>query len=151
VSARLPPNSAARRIFIALGSNIGDRLSHFNRSISLLQAYGLTLVQTGRIYESEPMYVEDQDRFMNTAIEVRGSMDAMAVLRVLKRVEREVGRRKTFTNGPRVVDLDLVYYGEEVVQIGERGDVEDADGVGWLQVPHWGLGEREFVLRPLAE
>lgn len=146
-------SSTPPRIFIALGSNIGDRLSHFTNAISLLQKYGLSLVRTGRLYESEPMYVEDQDRFMNSAIEVRAAagMDAMSVLRVLKRVEREVGRVKTFTNGPRVVDLDLVYYGEEEVKIGKKGDVEDKEGVGWLEVPHWGLGEREFVLRPLAE
>lgn len=99
------------------------------------------------------MYVEDQERFMNTAIEVRApeDMDAMGVLRVLKRVEREVGRTKTFRNGPRVVDLDLIYFGDEVVRVGKKGDAEDEDGVGWLEVPHWGLGEREFVLRPLAE
>lgn len=97
------------------------------------------------------MYVEDQDRFMNSVIEVRTKLVPMNLLRVLKRVEKEVGRVKTFTNGPRVVDLDLLYYGEEVIKIGKKGDAEGEDGVGWLEVPHAGIGEREFVLRPLSE
>lgn len=74
----------------------------------------------------------------------------MDLLRLLKRVERAVGRVKTFENGPRVVDVDLVYHNGEDARIGKKGDPE-VDGVGWLQVPHWGRTEREFVLRPLSE
>lgn len=110
------------------------------------------------MYESEPMYHTDQARFLNSAIEVSTSVSAqggecttpMGVLRVLKRVEREVGREKTFENGPRKLDVDLIYYGTEQVKEGKKGDKE-VDGVGWLEVPHWGVGEREFVLRPLCE
>jgi dihydroneopterin aldolase/2-amino-4-hydroxy-6-hydroxymethyldihydropteridine diphosphokinase/dihydropteroate synthase len=72
-------------------------------------------------------------------------------LKLLKRVEISTGRTKTFTNGPRVVDLDLLLYGDEIVKIGQKGDAEDESGVGWLEVPHWGIAEREFVLRPLNE
>jgi dihydroneopterin aldolase/2-amino-4-hydroxy-6-hydroxymethyldihydropteridine diphosphokinase/dihydropteroate synthase len=72
-------------------------------------------------------------------------------LKLLKRVEKSTGRTKTFTNGPRVVDLDLLLYGDEIVKIGQKGDAEDGSGVGWLEVPHWGIAEREFVLRPLNE
>lgn len=74
----------------------------------------------------------------------------MPLLKLLKRIEKSTGRTKTFTNGPRVVDLDLLFYGDEVVRIGQKGD-EEVDGVGWLEVPHWGIAEREFVLRPLNE
>jgi dihydroneopterin aldolase/2-amino-4-hydroxy-6-hydroxymethyldihydropteridine diphosphokinase/dihydropteroate synthase len=73
------------------------------------------------------------------------------LLKLLKRIEKSTGRTKTFTNGPRVVDLDLLFYGDGVVKVGEKGDEEDEDGVGWLEVPHWGIAEREFVLRPLNE
>lgn len=62
-----------------------------------------------------------------------------------------MGRTKTFRNGPRVVDLDLLMYGDEVVRIGQVDDKEDEDGVGWLECPHPRIAEREFVLRPLAE
>jgi dihydroneopterin aldolase/2-amino-4-hydroxy-6-hydroxymethyldihydropteridine diphosphokinase/dihydropteroate synthase len=74
----------------------------------------------------------------------------MPLLKLLKRIEKSTGRTKTFQNGPRVVDLDLLFYGDEIVNIGKKGD-EEVDGVGWLEVPHWGIGEREFVLRPLNE
>jgi dihydroneopterin aldolase/2-amino-4-hydroxy-6-hydroxymethyldihydropteridine diphosphokinase/dihydropteroate synthase len=69
----------------------------------------------------------------------------------LKKVERAIGRTKTFTNGPRVVDLDLLFYGDQQLKIGQKGDEEDEYGVGWLELPHWGIAEREFVLRPLNE
>lgn len=69
----------------------------------------------------------------------------------MKKVERDTGRTKTFTNGPRVVDLDLLFYGDLVLRDGQRGDAEDESGVGWLELPHWGIAEREFVLRPLCE
>lgn len=83
--------------------------------------------------------------------QVETTLPPMDLLRLLKRTETSVGRTATFRNGPRVIDLDLVLYGEEVVQIGKAGDVPDEDGVAWLTVPHASMEEREFVLRPLAE
>ncbi|WWC86098.1 dihydropteroate synthase [Kwoniella dendrophila CBS 6074] len=139
------------RVFIAVGSNIGDRIGHINKAIRELQENGCELANTSRLYESEPMYVEDQDRFINGAIELYTFLEPLELLRLLKRTEKSVGRTKTFTNGPRVIDLDLVFYGDELVKIGERGDEPDEDGVGWLECPHRSLGEREFVLRPLAD
>lgn len=139
------------RIFIGVGSNIGDRVGHVRRAVRALQAAGCTLVDTSRLYESEPMYVEDQDRFLNGAIEISTTLEPLALMRLLKRIETDIGRTKTFRNGPRVIDLDLVAYGDEVVRIGNPGDAPDADGVGWLEIPHAALAEREFVLRPLAE
>jgi dihydroneopterin aldolase/2-amino-4-hydroxy-6-hydroxymethyldihydropteridine diphosphokinase/dihydropteroate synthase len=97
------------------------------------------------------MYVTDQDIFTNGVIEIATALSPIALLRLLKRTETEVGRTKTFRNGPRVLDLDLVAYGDEVVSIGEPGDAADADGVAWLRVPHASVTEREFVLRPLAD
>jgi len=77
-------------------------------------------------------------------------LEPLPLLKLLKRIEKSTGRTKTFTNGPRVVDLDLLFHGDGIVRIGEKGD-EEVDGVGWLEVPHWGIAEREFVLRPLNE
>lgn len=142
--------SEAPRVFLALGSNIEPRLAHISRAVRSLQSGGCTLVGTGKLYESEPMYHTDQSRFLNSAIEVRTLLEPMELLKLLKRVEKEVGREKTFENGPRVVDVDLIYYGEQSEKIGKKGDPE-VEGVGWLQVPHWGRCEREFVLRPLCE
>lgn len=161
--------SLTPRIFVALGSNIGDRMGNIRRAVRLLEQEGVRCTATGRMYESEPMYVEDQARFANTVIEVRSKtrlhtlsagwltvqvvsdLEPLPLLRVLKKVERATGRTKTFTNGPRVVDLDLLFYGDRKVRVGQKGDADDESGVGWLELPHCGIAEREFVLRPLNE
>jgi len=97
------------------------------------------------------MYVTDQDVFTNGVVELRTSLPPLDLLRLLKQTETLIGREKTFRNGPRVIDLDLILYGDEIVNIGTPGDAPDVDGVGWLTVPHASVAEREFVLRPLAD
>ncbi|KAK4689659.1 hypothetical protein P7C73_g453, partial [Tremellales sp. Uapishka_1] len=146
-----PSTSSKQRVFIALGSNIGDRIGNIQKAVKGLQAGGCVLKGCSRLYESEPMYVEDQDRFINGAVELETELSPLDLLRLLKRTEKAVGRTKTFTNGPRVVDLDLVFYGDEEVKIGRKGDAEDGGGIGWLECPHASLAEREFVLRPLVD
>ncbi|ORY21159.1 Dihydropteroate synthase-like protein [Naematelia encephala] len=141
----------AKRIFIAVGSNLGDRVSSLTKAISMLGDNGVKVVDGGRWYESEPMYEEDQDRFINTVIEVRTELEPLELLKVLKKIEKDVGRTKTYRNGPRVVDLDLLMYGSETVRIGQSGDKEDEYGIGWLEVPHKSIREREFVVRPFAD
>ena len=152
---------------MALGSNIGDRVGNIKSAIRMLETSGCRVTGCGRMYESEPMYVEEQERFINSVIEVGGppimaglklmphqletDLTPLDLLRLLKRTEKAVGRRKTYRNGPRVVDLDLIFYGVDAVSIGKPGDAEDEDGIGWLECPHPRLSEREFVLRPLAE
>ncbi len=126
-------------VFVALGSNLGDRRSHFDRAIELLQrTEGFDVMQVAEPCESEPMYVADQPSFLNTALVGRCSVSPRDLLTSLKTIETQVGRRKTFTNGPRVVDLDIVYFGDEVLQ---------SDG---LEIPHPRRLERDFVLRPIA-
>ncbi|WVN85852.1 dihydropteroate synthase [Cryptococcus depauperatus CBS 7841] len=139
------------RVFVAVGSNIGDRVENILRAIRMLEENGCKLVDTSRLYESEPMYVEDQDRFVNGVLEVQTSLEPLELLRLLKRTEKTVGRVKTFTNGPRVIDLDLIFYGDQHIKLGEETDAEDEYGVRWLECPHKSLREREFVLRPLAD
>lgn len=133
------------RIFLAIGSNMGDKVGHVRRAVRELASRGVKTVDTSRLYESDPMYVTDQEVFLNGALEVRTALEPLELLRVLKEVEAEVGRTKTFRNGPRVLDVDLVAYGSQIVSIGEEG----VDG--WLRVPHASVAEREFVLRPLAD
>lgn len=88
---------------------------------------------------------------VKTFLQLATSLEPLEVLRLLKQIEKAVGRTKTFTNGPRVIDLDLVFYGHRVVKIGNEADEEDEYGIKWLECPHKRLREREFVLRPLAE
>ena len=88
---------------------------------------------------------------VKTYTQLATSLEPLEVLRLLKQIEKAGGRTKTFTNGPRVIDLDLVFYGHRVVKIGNETDEEDEYGIKWLECPHKRLREREFVLRPLAE
>jgi 2-amino-4-hydroxy-6-hydroxymethyldihydropteridine diphosphokinase len=127
-------------VFVALGSNLGDRAGHIRDAVALLgQADGFEVTAVAPLYESAPMYVEDQPRFVNTCLKGRTTLTARGLLALLKSVEAEIGRRETYRNGPRVIDLDIVYFGTE------RSQSED------LIIPHRRRGERMFVLQPLAD
>lgn len=127
-------------VFIALGSNLGDRAGHIRDAAALLgRSEGFSVLAMAPLYESAPMYVEDQPRFVNTCLMGRSDLTAADLLALLKSVEADIGRRVTFRNGPRVIDLDIVYFGTETI---------DTDA---LVVPHPRRAERMFVLQPLAD
>ncbi|EIW69282.1 hypothetical protein TREMEDRAFT_30738 [Tremella mesenterica DSM 1558] len=139
------------RVIIAVGSNIGDRAKNIHLALRELEDQGVKIMGTSRLYESEPMYVEDQDRFVNGVVELSTSLPPLDLLRLLKRTETLIGRTPSYRNGPRVIDLDLISYSHMSCLIGTPGSPPDDDGVGWLEIPHPRLAEREFVLRPLAD
>ena len=127
-------------VFVALGSNLGDRRENIGTAIDMLRSTdGFDVVRVADLYESEPMYVVDQPSFMNTALSGHCSLAPGDLLKRLKEIEVAVGRQKTFVNGPRVVDLDIVYFGAETVE---------TEG---LSIPHPRRLERDFVLRPIAQ
>lgn len=127
-------------VFIALGSNLGDRARHIRDAAGLLDASGdFAVTAIAPFYESAPMYVEDQPSFVNTCLMGRSFVSADCLLTVLKDVENKVGRQATYRNGPRVIDLDIVFFGAEIL--------ETAD----LTVPHPRRLERLFVLQPMAD
>ncbi|WP_259782946.1 2-amino-4-hydroxy-6-hydroxymethyldihydropteridine diphosphokinase [Aestuariispira ectoiniformans] len=130
--------TAKTDVFIALGTNVGDREANLNLAIDAL---GRLMEVTGksRLYQSAPMYVTDQPAFLNMAVKGRTSLSAEDLLTGLKDLEEEIGRRPTFRNGPRVIDLDILYYGKD------RIDTER------LSVPHLRIAERGFVLYPLND
>ncbi|KAH7165474.1 Dihydropteroate synthase-like protein [Dactylonectria macrodidyma] len=125
--------------YIALGSNLGDRVAEIERACNEMDHRGIKVKRTSSLWETEPMYVKDQDRFVNGACEVETELEPLALLDELQAIEREMGRKKVIDKGPRNIDLDILLYGDEKVSH-ER-----------LTVPHAGVLEREFVLRPLAE
>ena len=127
-------------VLIALGSNLGDRVRHIRDAVASLDASGsFSVTAVAPFYESAPMYVEDQPSFVNTCLMGHSFVSAERLLEVLKSVEKEVGRQATYRNGPRVIDLDIVFFGTETI--------ETAD----LTVPHPRRLERLFVLQPLAD
>jgi 2-amino-4-hydroxy-6-hydroxymethyldihydropteridine diphosphokinase len=121
--------------YVGLGSNLGDREALIRRAAELIGASRLS-----SLYETEPWGYVDQPSFLNAAAEVETRLAPRSLLDYLLDVERRLGRERVGHRwGPRTIDLDLLLYGEEVV---------DEPG---LQVPHPRLLEREFALRPLAE
>ncbi|KKA30228.1 hypothetical protein TD95_003749, partial [Thielaviopsis punctulata] len=100
---------------------------------------GIRVLRTSSLWETEPMYVLDQDRFVNGACEVETDLEPMELLDALQDIENTMGRYKVIDKGPRNIDLDILLYEDRKVD-NER-----------LKIPHIGIPEREFVLRPLAE
>ena len=127
------------KVAIALGSNLGDREAHLRNAIAaLLPAFSPLRVSS--FYETEPVNVPGaQPKFLNAAAIGESALSAPAVLDGLLRVEQQFGRERPYVGAPRTIDLDLILYGERVI---------DAPG---LIVPHPRFRERRFVLEPLAE
>jgi 2-amino-4-hydroxy-6-hydroxymethyldihydropteridine diphosphokinase len=125
-------------VFLALGTNLGDRRQNLDEALWRLPP-DVTVLARSHLYETAPAYVLDQPPFLNGAIEAKTTLDAPDLLAYLKALEATIGRKKTVRYGPRVIDLDIIFYGDLVL------DTTD------LQVPHPRLAERAFVLRPLAD
>jgi 2-amino-4-hydroxy-6-hydroxymethyldihydropteridine diphosphokinase len=125
-------------VAIALGSNLGDRHAHLDFAISRLKQI-LEAVRVSTVIETDPVGVVDQPKFLNAAIVGRFDNSPRALLDALLRIERERGRERPFAGAPRTLDLDVVLFGDQVV--------DDPD----LSVPHPRFRERRFVLEPLAE
>lgn len=125
---------------IALGSNEGDRISNISMAIEALAELPETHVErASHMYESEPAYVTDQPAFANAVAVVETDLSADALLGNLQRIEEEMGRVRDVDKGPRVIDLDLLLFGDE-----ERTSDD-------FTLPHPGLTERDFVVTPLLE
>lgn len=124
--------------YIGLGTNLGDRPANINRAISLLSK-SMTIIKTSSVYETEPEGYKGQPDFLNCVVLAEVEVDALAVLAILKGMEKQLGRVGSFEGGPRLIDADLLFYGREVIK--EPG----------LVVPHPRIQQRLFVLVPLAE
>lgn len=129
----------AADIFIGLGSNLGERLQNLSAAVSGLEGAGVRTTLRSSVYRTEPVGVVGQDEFLNQAIGCETGLSPEALLRACLEVERSMGRLRTLERGPRVIDLDLLLYGQE-----------RRDGPGIL-VPHPRMHLRRFVLVPLAE
>jgi 2-amino-4-hydroxy-6-hydroxymethyldihydropteridine diphosphokinase len=128
------------RVFVALGSNIGDRLGFLQRSLDALgRAPGFEVRSVSAVYETEPVGKKDQPQFLNAAVELSSLKSPAGVLVDLKQIEQSVGRTPSERWGPREIDLDLIYVQDLVIDGPE------------LILPHPEVANRRFVLTPLAE
>jgi 2-amino-4-hydroxy-6-hydroxymethyldihydropteridine diphosphokinase len=127
--------------YVGLGSNLGDRQGYLDRAIQALQDHsGLEVTQISSYYETEPIGgPPGQPDFLNAVVEIRTDLSAHEVLDALQAVERDLGRVRRERFGPRTLDLDLLLYGDHVINQTD------------LIVPHPRMHERGFVLEPLAE
>ncbi len=126
------------KIALALGSNIGDRMAALQAARKGLADY-MTITAASPIYETAPIYVTDQPLFLNAALIGETKLGPLTLLRAVKDLENDLGRQPTFHYGPRAIDIDIIFYGDEVINLPE------------LILPHPRIAEREFVLRPLAD
>jgi 2-amino-4-hydroxy-6-hydroxymethyldihydropteridine diphosphokinase len=131
-------NNALPVVYLGLGSNLGNRRR--NLAVALLRLEPLVRIEAvSSLYETEPVGEQEQPAFLNAACRAVTGLPARGLLRHLQEVERELGRRPGERWGPRPIDIDLLLYGDEVI--------DEAD----LRVPHAELAKRAFALAPLAE
>jgi 2-amino-4-hydroxy-6-hydroxymethyldihydropteridine diphosphokinase len=133
-----PSASRAIRAYIGLGSNLGDRISNLRAALRRLASGGVEIVGVSSVYETDPVGPEQPD-FLNAAVGADTDLLPAELLAVMLQIEIELGRRRQIRWGPRTIDLDLLLYGNEVI------DREH------LKVPHPEITNRAFVLVPLLE
>jgi 2-amino-4-hydroxy-6-hydroxymethyldihydropteridine diphosphokinase len=127
------------RIFLSLGSNIGDRAANIARAIANLGKRGVRVVKQSQLYETEPVELREQDWFLNGVVEVATEQSPQELMKTLLAIERSMGRERLIPKGPRIIDMDVLLFGDRVVNEAE------------LDIPHPRMTERRFVLVPLAE
>jgi 2-amino-4-hydroxy-6-hydroxymethyldihydropteridine diphosphokinase len=131
----------AKKVYLSLGSNLGDRRQHLERAIAALERENVRVKARSSIYETEPRDVSNQPWFLNMVIECETERFPLQLLAVLQRVEREMGRvrRGVPAREPRLIDIDILLFGAVKMKTAK------------LEVPHPRMLERRFVLEPLLE
>lgn len=134
------------KVFLGLGSNLGDRLDYIKQALEKLKKSGVKVRQVSSVYRSAPVEYEDQPDFLNIVAEVRTRLAPDKLLEVIHGIERSLGRERlpagrqgAHPKGPRTIDIDILLYDRERVDEPE------------LVIPHPKMAERVFVLMPLLE
>ena len=128
------------KVYLSTGSNLDNRSKNLNLAIEILDQHdNIQVLRSSSIYETDPWGYEDQPMFLNQILEIDTDLRPPVLLKLLKQVEKDVGRRPTFKYGPRIMDIDIIFYGDEVCESEN------------LNIPHPQLEQRAFVLVPLAE
>lgn len=126
------------RVFIGVGSNVGSRENNIAKARSfVIQLPNTRFIQSSMNYETDPVGGPEQGKFMNAVWEIETSLEARDLLNELLKIEQALGRERTVKNGPRTIDLDILFYEDQIIR--EEG----------LSIPHPQLRERWFVLKPL--
>jgi len=126
-------------VYLSMGSNLGNRMGHLGRALSELNRRGLEILRCSSVYETEPVGFRDQPDFLNLACRGQTGLDPFALLDLCKGVESTMGRRPAQVDGPRLIDIDILFYGRTILE------------TSTLVIPHGSYLLRRFVLEPLAE
>lgn len=127
--------------YLGVGTNLGDRHKNIKTAIKEINALSNTkVIKTSKLIETKPQGGPlNQNDFLNGALKINTKLSPAVLLKQLKRIERSLGRKKTVRNGPRVIDLDILLYGDKIIDTKR------------LIVPHPRMFERDFVITPLSE
>jgi 2-amino-4-hydroxy-6-hydroxymethyldihydropteridine diphosphokinase len=127
------------KIYLSLGSNIGDRKRNIAQAIDALPLHGVRVLRRSSLYETEPVEMTDQPWFVNCVVEAETDLQPDKLMETLLSIEREMGRERVVPKGPRLIDVDILLYDAQVLHTSE------------VEIPHPRMAERQFVLAPLAE
>lgn len=128
-----------KRVYLSLGSNLGDRKANIARGLEELGTEGIHVVRVSSLYKTEPVDYRAQPWFLNCAAEVATTLMPLQLLHRCQSIERRLGRRRSIAKGPRVIDIDILLYENSLVRSAA------------LMIPHPRMAERRFVLVPLRE
>jgi 2-amino-4-hydroxy-6-hydroxymethyldihydropteridine diphosphokinase len=131
--------SLKKTVYLSLGSNLGDRAKNLEEATAALRKAGINVTRISSTYETEPVDYLDQPWFLNIAMEAETELAAAALLQTLREIETRMGSNKRIAKGPRLIDIDILLYANEVIDTPE------------LQIPHPRMHLRRFVLQPLTE
>lgn len=127
-------------VFIGMGSNLGAQRLNINKAIDCLRKFpGIEVKKISSIIETLPEGGPPQPKYLNGVIKIETDLTARQLLNILQAIEKRLGRQRSIKNGPRTIDLDILLYGDKVIN--------DAD----LVIPHPRMRQREFVMKPLRE
>ena len=130
---------AETTVYLSLGSNIGDRENNLRKAIRALAEANVRVTRVSSFYETEPVDLREQPWFLNCVVRGEAETPALDLLHALRGIEAHMGSEKLVPKGPRLIDIDILLYGDATVDRPE------------LQVPHPRMLQRKFVLVPLAE
>ena len=125
-------------VIIALGSNIGNFKINFQNAIESISKYG-KIKSVGQIYVSKPYGLKEQNNFYNTAIEILTTCQPMELMSKLQSIEKKLVKNKKIPNGPRKIDLDIIFFGSKIVKNSQ------------IEIPHPRAMDRDFVLKPICD
>jgi len=127
------------RAYLSIGSNLGDRINYLKKALEKLKQNNIQIIKSSNIIETEPYGYKEQGKFLNMAVEIDSDLEPFELMKLISKIESELGRIRTKRWGPRVIDIDIIFYDYLIIN--------EPD----LKIPHPDMQNRFFVLKPFQE